>query len=176
MNMPFIISDTHFYDSQIIKYENRPFKDVNEMNTQLINNWNSIVTKDDEVFHLGDFASQNVSDIEVKNLIALLNGKITLILGNHDNHFSKEKWEEMGIYQAIKYPIIYNGFFILSHEPLYINDNMPYANVFGHVHNNPSFKDFSNQSFCVSVERINYTPLNFLKIKDIILKKSDSKA
>ena len=46
--------------------------------------------------------------------------------------------------------------------------NMPYANIFGHVHANPIYKDFSEQSFCVSVERINYTPVSFDEIKRVI--------
>jgi calcineurin-like phosphoesterase family protein len=45
---------------------------------------------------------------------------------------------------------------------------MPYANIFGHVHANPIYKDFSPQSFCVSVERINYTPISFEEIKRVI--------
>ncbi|MFR0986288.1 MAG: hypothetical protein ACLSFZ_06955 [Frisingicoccus sp.] len=52
------------------------------------------------------------------------------------------------------------GFWILSHEPLYINENMPYANIFGHVHGNPTYKDFCRQSICVCVERTDYRPIS----------------
>ena len=62
-------------------------------------------------------------------------------------------------------PVIYKNFFMLSHEPLYINSNMPYANFYGHVHANPSYKDASKQSVCVSVERIDYTPVEFEKLR-----------
>ncbi|MCM1505672.1 MAG: hypothetical protein NC177_00835 [Ruminococcus flavefaciens] len=51
---------------------------------------------------------------------------------------------------------------------------MPYANIFGHVHANPLYKDVSEQSFCVSMERTAYRPVEFTDIKrqinEIILK------
>ncbi len=45
---------------------------------------------------------------------------------------------------------------------------MPYANLFGHVHANPIIKDLSSQHFCVCVERIDYTPVEFDFIKKAI--------
>ena len=45
---------------------------------------------------------------------------------------------------------------------------MPYANLFGHVHNSPIIRDFSAQHFCVSVERIAYTPVSFDEIRRCI--------
>lgn len=52
----FFTSDTHFGHANIINLCNRPFKDVNHMNNMLVENWNSVVSDDDTVFHLGDFA------------------------------------------------------------------------------------------------------------------------
>ena len=55
MSKTFFISDLHFNHENIIKYCNRPFPNVDKMNSSIINNWNSVVSKDDVVYFLGDF-------------------------------------------------------------------------------------------------------------------------
>lgn len=171
MNKTYIISDTHFYDERIISYEDRPFKDCEDMRVKLISNWNQIVDESDTVFHLGDFASEKCSKELLKELIFQLNGKKILILGNHDLNYSCKEWQQFGFDQAIAYPIIYDNFFMFSHNPLYINNKMPYANIFGHVHNNPAYKTISSQSYCVCADRIDFKPLDFQNIKQSIIKK-----
>ena len=153
----FLISDTHFGDDRILRYENRPFASVEEMDKAIIENWNSMVSKEDTVFHLGDVSSYEPE--RISEILAALNGKKVLIMGNHDQNYTNKQWEEMGFEQAINYPILFREFFILSHAPMYICTNMPYANFYGHIHANPSYRDVSRQSACVCVERIGYTPI-----------------
>lgn len=159
----FFISDTHFGDSNIIRYENRPFADIGKMNTALIENWNSVVSPDDEVYVVGDFCT----NFDPIYFLSKLNGKKYLIKGNHDT-MSNKSYRESGFTEVYDKPIILDNFWILSHEPMYINENMPYVNIFGHVHSNPAIKDYSPYSFCVSVERINYTPISFTRIKETL--------
>ena len=78
----FFTSDTHFNHANIIKFCNRPFKDVEQMNDVMIANWNSVIGKDDTVFHLGDFCLGGAA--EWTKILDRLNGKIYLIMGNHD--------------------------------------------------------------------------------------------
>lgn len=78
----FLTSDSHFNHVNIIKFCNRPFDSVEEMNETLISNWNNTVPKDGIVFHLGDFAFGG-SEVWHK-ILSRLNGQIHLILGNHD--------------------------------------------------------------------------------------------
>lgn len=165
----FFIADTHFGHKNVIEYENRPFKTVEEMDKQLINNWNNTVCDDDTVYMLGDFSFYNKN--KTREICMYLNGRKILIMGNHDT----EKYSyyiDCGFAEVSRHPVILEDFWILSHEPLYVNSNMPYANIFGHVHNNPLFKDLSKQSFCVSVERINYKPIDFEEIKKAIMKEN----
>jgi len=153
----YFISDTHFNHKNIIAYENRPFNSVEEMNRVMVENWNKTVSKNDTVFFLGDL-SFNQDKETLKVLLASLNGHKILIIGNHDRKYTAEVWREIGFEEAYIYPIIYKDFFILSHNPLYMNANMPYVNIHGHIHsNNNTLSNYVN----VSVEQINYTPISF---------------
>lgn len=154
----FVIADTHFGHPNIIKYCDRPFVTTGEMDRQLIEKWNSVVGKDDIVYHLGDFALGNIT--KVSEYRKQLKGKIFLIQGNHDDYNIK-RYYEAGFDKVYDKPIIYQDFFILSHRPLFVTESMPYANIYGHVHNNPEYTDYSSNTFCVSAERISYTPILF---------------
>ena len=55
----FFISDLHLGHANIIKFDNRPFKDVDEMHTTLIKNWNKVVKDDSVVIYLGDLSFKN---------------------------------------------------------------------------------------------------------------------
>lgn len=162
--MEYFIADTHFGDKSIIQIENRPFKDVDEMDECLIANWNTTINPGDTVFVLGDFiGSSQLSFDRIQYLLEELQGRKIFIYGNHDDQLFAFLHNNHAEYSD--YPIIIHDFWILSHEPVYLNVNMPYANIFGHVHSNPMYKTVSSHSFCVSVERINYAPISFEEIK-----------
>ena len=82
MSKIFYISDLHLMHQNIIRFDNRPFETVEEMDKALINNWNSVVSNADHVYHLGDFCWGKEDDW-IKCL-KLLNGNIHIIKGNHD--------------------------------------------------------------------------------------------
>lgn len=132
------------------------------MNQILINNWNSVVKNSDRVFMLGDFCLAGKDKIiEIGNQ---LNGRKTLILGNHDGA-SLKTYYEAGFEMVSKYPILLEDFIILSHEPKFLGDNNLFFNIYGHVHNDTKYKDYTSNSFCASAERINYIPINLDTIK-----------
>lgn len=160
--MFYFVADHHFGDSKIIEYEQRPFVSVLEMDTAMIKSWNNVVKKSDTVFILGDFSFHNFDG--TKKILKKLHGKKILVRGNHDIK-DNEFYIEAGIDKVYDYPIVFDDFWMLSHKPLYTNSNMPYANIFGHVHTDKAYTDYSSQTFCVSVERIAYTPISFIEIK-----------
>jgi calcineurin-like phosphoesterase family protein len=76
----FFTSDTHFFHDQDFVWKARGFSCVEEMNETIVERWNSIVSPDDIVYHLGDIMLGNY-DV---NILKRLNGIIDLIHGNHD--------------------------------------------------------------------------------------------
>ena len=160
MAKTFFIADTHFGEDAIRRYENRPFADAAAMDEALVGNWNRVVSDGDTVIHLGDFAVPGSE----RAVLPRLHGRKLLVRGNHDTA-DNAFYRSAGFDEVYDYPILFADFFILSHAPIYVNENMPYANLFGHVHASPLFKTFSRQHYCVSVERIGYTPIEFDAVK-----------
>ena len=76
-------ADQHFGHENIIRFCDRPFKDVDHMNEVMVERWNAVVDEDQTVFHLGDFSYRGKNDT-VPKYLERLNGKIILIRGNHD--------------------------------------------------------------------------------------------
>ena len=159
----YFIADTHFGEDRIRRYENRPFESAKKMDEELIRRWNTTVGTDDTVYVLGDFGADGYES----EILSRLNGRKILVKGNHDVKENSE-YRKFGFDEVYDLPVLLEGFWILSHDALYVNENMPYANLFGHVHNSPIVKDFSKQHYCVSAERISYTPIAFSEIKRII--------
>lgn len=166
MEKVWFIADSHFFHKKVIEYCNRPFSNVEEMNNIIISNWNKVVKRDDRVFMLGDFAlcgKDKIIEIGQK-----LNGRKVLIMGNHEGA-SLSTYYNAGFEMVSKFPIIFQDFFILSHEPIeFLPLNTPFVNIFGHVHNDMRFPTITPRGACVSVERWNYMPVEFNQLISLI--------
>ena len=149
--------------ANIIEYCNRPFSNINEMNEEMIKRWNSVVKKGDKVWHLGDFGFG--SKKQIANVVSKLNGRIFLILGNHDNH-TPQWYRDAGVKEVYDHPIIIKDFIILSHapQPFICDSRTPYVNFFGHVHDSKMFETYGPRHFCACVERHDYKPVNIEEV------------
>lgn len=155
----YFTSDTHWWHTNVIKYCNRPFKSVEQMNDTLIVNWNSIIGKDDTVFHLGDFCF--CGPIKAKEILEQLNGNIILIKGNHDYKSVVKLFDEV-------YPQVHLN---IEDKSVYLN-HYPFASfpencyqLFGHIHSNSGI--YSKNQYDVGVDNNNYKPISWNKIKEI---------
>lgn len=117
--MRWVYGDPHYYHKNVLNYCQRPFKNVEEMNNNMISRHNRIVHKEDKVFIVGDFSFANKFD--TTQIVNELNGNIILIMGNHDRSRTRTWLLECGFHQVIEYPIIIKDYFILSHEPVFLS-------------------------------------------------------
>lgn len=168
MSKIFVIADTHFGDENIIKYEKRPFKTVEEMDDKMIENWNNAVSPEDTVFHLGDVSFYTDKE-KISGIIDKLNGRKILVMGNHDDFLPVKEWMKVGFDEVYSYPLVYDEFIVMQHQPpQYINNATPFFYIYGHVHATEMYPTISRQSACVSVERWNYTPVSIDAIKKCV--------
>jgi calcineurin-like phosphoesterase family protein len=162
----YVISDCHFYHKNIIKYCNRPFSTVDEMNKTIFDNWNNIVDDDDIVLNLGDFVIGIPSKNEVSQFLDnSLKGKILYLIGNHDR-FTEEMFGDRLIKDKVFY-FKYNNFtFACSHYPpnKELFEDADFI-LYGHVHNNVTDSIDNTYNCCVEVN--DYKPIF---IEDIIEK------
>lgn len=175
----FFISDLHLGHSNIIKYDERPFIDIDEMNEKIIENWNNKVGEDDIVFNLGDVSFYS------NELIYQLNGIQYLIKGNHDrvdglrkmNHF-EDIFDYKEIY--VKDSDGYQDYqmMVLFHYPIYSWNKSGKGSwhLHGHCHQNLVGTDFGNEFYQrkvidVGCNGYNYEPLSYSEVKEIMKQK-----
>ena len=82
-------ADLHLFHDNILWMNKRPFKDCHEMYDYFVNEWNSKVKDEDYVFILGDVLWGSNS-INLKKFSEKVNGKICVVLGNHDKEKTKD--------------------------------------------------------------------------------------
>lgn len=151
-----LTADTHFGHKNIIKYCERPFKTVEEMDTTLIKNWNKLVDEQDLVYHLGDFSMSKRSG-DIKRYREKLSGKIFLIKGNHDR-LRREDYELFEGVENIK-TIRYNEYkIVLCHYAMRVWDGSFHGSLhfFGHSH---SCLEQHGRSCDVGVDANNFAPM-----------------
>lgn len=137
--MIFFTSDIHFGHKNIIKYNNRPFSSVAEMDQKIIENWNRVVSQSDTVYHLGDFAFSKID--RIVEILKQLNGNKVMILGNHDDQIKNNKQllidnklvKELSTYKEIK---IENQFICLFHYGCRVWNKAHHGSwlLYGHSH------------------------------------------
>ena len=180
----FFTSDTHFGHDNIIKFCDRPFKNIEEMDYKLIENWNKKVPQDGLVFHLGDFAWGGYEFW--KKIRDQLNGEIILIKGNHDQKnmsttaeqelFSHVNWQ---MYIQIENRKLWlNHYPFLCYAGVYREPHKLIYQLYGHVHSGPCKKgqDIPRlvytypMQYDVGVDNNNYEPISWEELNANIQK------
>lgn len=180
-------SDWHLSNVNIIRYSKRPYADPQEMNEALMDNYQSVVGKNDTVLFLGDIAMGQIA--ESLPLIGKLNGRKLLIPGNHDRvhpcYFGPSK-----VHKMERWVKEYSEYFTIL--PLTVEDNewiychFPYAGeggdhddelrypeyrpedngktlICGHVHD---LWRTNGHQINVGVDVWDYTPVSYDQLKE----------
>ena len=156
-------SDTHFGHKNIIKFQNRPFASIKEMDETLIANWNALIQPEDTVYHLGDFAYRCTPEY-ARECFDRLNGIKHLIEGNHDKlalNFSRVNgWASITPQREIR---IEGARIVLNHYSMraWHHDYQGVGHLFGHSHG--GLEPFG-RSFDVGVDCWDYKPIDLLTV------------
>ena len=124
----FFTSDHHFGDDRFT-FTHRPFTSLEEMHKTLIEAWNSVIRKNDIVYHIGDFAFTD----DALKFVKQLNGTIHLIKGNYDD--PRPQWALEELFESVQDSIDLE----IGGERVHINHYPEHAiedcfNIVGHVH------------------------------------------
>ena len=168
----FFTSDTHWGHSRVIQYSNRPFANIDEMDEQLIKNWNSKVQPNDTVYHLGDFAFHR--EDQIFKILSRLNGKIHLIVGNHDKQIIKnsqlqKQFQSISNYCELK---IDNQFIVMCHYPMLSWNKSHHGSWMLHGHCHGSIQHpWNGKLLDVGTDPMKYFPISFDKLIPIMASK-----
>jgi calcineurin-like phosphoesterase family protein len=174
------ISDLHISHTNIIKYCNRPYSTVEEMNESIIENYNKKIRSNDNVLFLGDiFFTKNQEYI--KNVIKRLNGSKHLLRGNHDH-----KWSDLQLYD-FGFDSVYKTDFLgsisghavrYSHYPYYsLEGDQGYIElrpkkeisvilIHGHTHEKDKITSYG--TLHVGVDAWDMSPATYDEVKDLL--------
>lgn len=167
----YFASDYHLGHKNIIKYDGRPFKDVNEMNETIIANHNSVVSNKDDFYFLGDFCFDN----RAEEYLNRLNGNKFFIKGNHDRSDMIKLYRKYGTYLHHMEEVWVEGQMItLCHYRLDVWNKSHGGSwcLFGHSHHSlPDRIESRSIDVGINGAGYDYTPLSFDEIAKMMSKK-----
>lgn len=137
-----LTSDQHFGHANILAFTGadgaliRPgYRDVEDMNAQLVARWNDHVRPNDHVYCLGDFTLK-ISSTKAAAIAAQLHGLKRLVRGNHDKHQTSQ-YLKMGFKEIHGMRLLFDVW--LTHAPLHpLSMGRALGNAHGHIHEKPS--------------------------------------
>ena len=172
--MDFFTSDLHIGHNKEFIWKARGFNSVEEHDTQILKNWNNVITPEDTVYILGDLCMSG-DEKEWNRIYKNLNGNKIVIIGNHDttNKIAKYTSEYnmtcVGLATMYRYSKKRN--FYLSHYPTLVSNHEDKKFLWclsGHTHSINRFENGSGCVYNVALDAHKCTPISIEKIiKDI---------
>jgi calcineurin-like phosphoesterase family protein len=176
--MIYFTADTYFCHVSIINLCQRPFANIDQMNERLIENWNSRVKANDEIYILGDFLYRG-SGVEANNILERLKGRKYLIKGNHDKFIDEKSFDKNHFIWIKDYHLLkwQKRKISLFHYPIFEWDGY-FTNgihLYGHIHNSNNdieqqnrLKLLGKNAVNVGVDVNNFFPISIEEIFKIV--------
>lgn len=165
MSNIFFTSDQHYGHYNIIRYCNRPFETLEEMDQELIKRHNEVVSPKDTVYHLGDFCFSKTKSEAYQKYINKLNGANIFIRGSHDYWLPKN-------HRMIIEKKINNVYITMCHYAMRVWPRSHYGSwhLYGHSHGK---LDTPGKTLDVGVDSHDFYPVSFDKIVQIMKDKNN---
>ena len=162
--MIFFEADEHYFHQNILVYQKRPFSSIGEMHEELIKRHNEVVSSNDKVYHIGDFALCNTE--RANSIVQRLNGVHFFIRGSHDNwlkdapYMMEINYKEQHIvlchYAMLRWPKShYKSFCIVGHSHGKLTSILPDSIEAG-------------LQIDVGVDVWNYYPVSFEQVRKVM--------
>ena len=147
--MNYYISDLHLLHENVLRFDNRPFETIENMQETIVNNWNRKVTNGDTVYILGDVSMRGKKE-DLISLVATLKGRKVLVKGNHDD-VSDYRYQQL-YYEIVDYKEIHDAVdgqnydLVLCHYPIFSWKKMGRGIIllYGHTHDSAEDKYYQN--------------------------------
>lgn len=163
--MYWFTADEHYHHFNILRYSNRPFKNLNEMHDSLIKNHNSVVSKNDTTIHAGDLSFGNYSD--TMKIVNELNGSHVFLNGSHDYWVRGQKlrdiWERKIDGQVV----------VVCHYCMRTWPKSHYGSWQLYAHSHGKLSPIGKQHD-VGVDNNNYFPVSFDQIIEIMKTRNEN--
>lgn len=163
----YITSDFHLEHRNIIKYCNRPYEfsweGVAKMNEDILKQFDELPAGS-IIINLGDIAlNSSLTFDKLKGFVDRMkknDKKLWIVLGNHDREMNLrvkdlkrfktpyDLFVALGFDRVFPFPILLEGKYLLSHEPVYLKPGSNLIQCYGHVHD----CDIPEDYFCHEVE------------------------
>lgn len=137
--MNYYISDLHLLHENVLRFDNRPFDSITQMQQTIVNNWNDKITNGDTVYILGDVSMRGKKE-DLIALVATLKGRKVLVKGNHDD-VSDYRYAQL-FHEIVDYKEIHDSVdgqnydLVLCHYPIFSWKKMGRGTIllYGHTH------------------------------------------
>lgn len=160
--MNYYISDLHLLHENVLRFDNRPFETIENMQETIVNNWNRKVTNGDTVYILGDVSMRGKKE-DLISLVATLKGRKVLVKGNHDD-VSDYRYQQL-YYEIVDYKEIHDAVdgqnydLVLCHYPIFSWKKMGRGIIllYGHTHDSAEDKYYQNCLEAMNSNECRYT-------------------